>query len=165
MVVLLAFACFVVDIDLDDWEKLFFDSSPTDGVLFGIIDRPGDDVFLAGGGGVLRFDGTGDFAKDLSGVLDLSRLIGRFRSIGDLLLSFENRGLFLPSVRSFENSELFLSGLSGETLFRSNTGLFRLKIGLLWVSSGLLDRERSILLNKGFLDSSSIIELTLLLPK
>ncbi len=65
-------------------EKLFLvdTSSPAfEAVLFGIIERPGDEVFRATGGGVFLLLGTGDFwldttgaegTTDLSGVLLLS---------------------------------------------------------------------------------------------
>ena len=64
------------------------------------MDLPGEDVFLATGGGVFLLAGTGDFSfgveaanKDRSGVLLLSLRMGKVRSWpdpGDLLLSFEN---------------------------------------------------------------------------
>lgn len=67
----------------------------SDGVLLGIMDRPGEDVFRATGGGVFRLLGTGDFSltMDLSGVLLRSLRIGKFRSIGigDLLRSLLNK--------------------------------------------------------------------------
>jgi hypothetical protein len=65
VVVDVALPCFAVDTDLDadDVDKLFFESSgPLEGVLFGIIDLPGDEDFLATGGGVFLLLGTGDFS-------------------------------------------------------------------------------------------------------
>ena len=119
---------------------------PTEGVLLGIIDLPGEEVFRAGGGGgVLRLEGTGDLAKDLSGVLLRSLLIGKVRSTGSLL----NNGLF-----GLEVEELVLRSKAGLFLL-SNKGLLDL----------LRDLDRSGRLNKGFRLSSSIIEPSLVLPK
>lgn len=64
----LALPCLVVETDLDDADeakKLFFDSSPPtppaeEGVLLGIIDLPGEELFLATGGGVFRLAGIGE---------------------------------------------------------------------------------------------------------
>ena len=121
---------------------------PTEGVLLGIMDLPGEEVFLAGGGGgVLRLEGTGDLAKDLSGVLLRSLRIGKVRSTGDLLRSLLKR----------------------LDLGLSKTGLFLSKMGLFFSNMGLLDRlrdlDRSGRLNNGFLDNSSIMELSFVLPK
>ena len=47
-------------LDADDVDKLFFESSgPLEGVLFGIMDLPGDEDFLATGGGVFLLLGMG----------------------------------------------------------------------------------------------------------
>ena len=97
------------------------DSAALESVLLGIILRPGDEVFLATGGGVFLLAGTGDFSfkslalssallnkRDLSGVLLRSLLMGKFLSTGDLLreglfstgdldLSRLNKGFLLSS--------------------------------------------------------------------
>ena len=74
---------------VDPEEKLFFDSSaPADEVLLGIKDLPGDEFFLAGGGGVFRLFGTGDFSfkrvETVGFSLELlsSLRTGKFRSTG-----------------------------------------------------------------------------------
>ncbi len=56
---------------VEDPVRLDFRSSLADVVLFGISDLPGDEVFLATGGGVLRLAGTGDLLSvDAAGLED-----------------------------------------------------------------------------------------------
>lgn len=91
-----------------DVATLFLVSSeaPIEEVLLGINDLPGEDVFLATGGGVFLLAGTGDFDPPeddpkrldfsiiaLSGVRLLSLLIGRVLSTGDFSLVVA-KGLF-----------------------------------------------------------------------
>lgn len=104
-----AFPCLLCDTDLvDPEEKLFLDSSATDEVLLGIKERPGEDVFLAGGGGVFRLLVTGDFSfkmdeivfsvELLSGVFSLRT--GKFLSTEELSIGdWErlNKGFLLNS--------------------------------------------------------------------
>ena len=79
---------------VDPEEKLFFDSSaPADEVLLGIKDLPGDEFFLAGGGGVFRLFGTGDFSfKIVAAACEKSAILGFSL---ELLLSSLRIGKFL----------------------------------------------------------------------
>ena len=81
---------------VDPEEKLFFDSSaPADEVLLGIKDLPGDEFFLAGGGGVFRLFGTGDFSfKIVAAACEKSAIVGFSL---ELLLSSLRIGKFLST--------------------------------------------------------------------